>query len=327
MEGFRSLSFAEAEALFLSLDTRAQGELLTRAARERAPALDAPAPARRRGRPVPAGADAETRESLLRLLDEPTRKEVSALLAYAEDEAGGLMSPRYVRLRPDMSVDEAIKYLRRAARERAETIYYIYVLDAEQRLLGVVSFRELFGAPPERTVRDVMRDRRALGARRPRPGGGRQRDGREQADGGARWSTREGRIKGIVTVDDIVDVVREEATEDIQKIGGTAALDAPYLEVGVRELVRKRAGWLTVLFLGAAAHRDRDGLLRGRDRARGGARAVHPADHLERRQLGLAGEHARDPRAGDGRGAPARLVARVRARARHELRARDDPRR
>ena len=60
-----------------------------------------------------------------------------------------------------MSVDEAIRYLRRAARERAETIYYIYVLDAEQRLLGVVSFRELFGAPPERTVRDVMRTRRA----------------------------------------------------------------------------------------------------------------------------------------------------------------------
>jgi magnesium transporter len=60
----------------------------------------------------------------------------------------------------------------------------------------------------------------------------------------------EGRIKGIVTLDDIVDVVREEATEDFQKIGGTAALDAPYLEVGVLELVRKRAIWLTVLFLG-----------------------------------------------------------------------------
>ena len=76
------------------------------------------------------------------------------------------MSPRYARLRPDMSVDEAISYLRRAARERVETIYYIYVLDAEQRLLGVVSFRELFGAPPERTVRDVMRTDVRLGAAR-----------------------------------------------------------------------------------------------------------------------------------------------------------------
>jgi magnesium transporter len=156
VEGFRSLSFSEAEALFLSLDTRAQGELLTALPHNerqlwlrQLPPDDAA--------DVCQKADGETREALLRLLDEPTRKEVSALLAYAEDEAGGLMSPRYVRLRPDMSVDEAIKYLRRAARERAETIYYIYVLDSEQRLVGVVSFRELFGAAPDRTVRDVMR--------------------------------------------------------------------------------------------------------------------------------------------------------------------------
>jgi magnesium transporter len=191
----------------------------------------------------------EARDELLRLLDEPTRREVSALLTYAEDEAGGLMSPRYVRLRPDMSVDEAIKYLRRAARERAETIYYIYVLDAEQRLLGVASFRELFAAPPERTVRDIMRTNVVT-----------VRDDLDQeavANVMAESDLMavpvldaEGRIKGIVTVDDIVDVVREEATEDIQKMGGTAALDAPYLEVGVFGLVRKRAGWLTVLFLG-----------------------------------------------------------------------------
>jgi len=248
VEGFRSLSFAEAEGLFLSLDTRAQSELL----------LALPPNERqiwvRQLPPDDAAdlcqmADAETRESLLRLLDEITRKEVSALLAYAEDEAGGLMSPRYVRLRPDMSVDEAIKYLRRAARERAETIYYIYVLDAEQRLIGVVSFRELFGAPPDRTVRDVMREG-VLSV---------PEDLDQEAVANVMAESNlmaipvvdaQGRIKGIVTVDDIVDVVREEATEDIQKIGGTAALDAPYLEVGVRDLVRKRAGWLTVLFLG-----------------------------------------------------------------------------
>jgi len=248
VEGFRSLPPSEAEELFLSLDTRAQAELLT--------AL--PANERQlwvRQLPPDDAADlcqmapVETRESLLRLLDEPTRREVSALLTYAEDEAGGLMSPRYVRLRPDMSVDEAIKYLRRAARERAETIYYIYVLDAEQRLIGVVSFRELFGAPQERTVRDVMRAD-VLSVRD---------DLDQEAVANVMAESKlmavpvvdaEGRIKGIVTVDDIVDVVREEATEDIQKIGGSAALDAPYLEVGVLGLVRKRAGWLTVLFLG-----------------------------------------------------------------------------
>jgi magnesium transporter len=248
VEGFRSLSFTEAEALFLSLDTRAQGELLTALPHSerqlwlrQLPPDDAA--------DVCQQADAETREALLRLLDEPTRKEVSALLAYAEDEAGGLMSPRYVRLRPDMSVDEAIKYLRRAARERAETIYYIYVLDSDQRLVGVVSFRELFGAAPERTVRDVMRTN-VLSVRD---------DLDQEAVANFMAESKlmavpvvdaEGRIKGIVTFDDIVDVVREEATEDIQKIGGTEALDAPYLEVSVRQLVRKRAGWLTVLFLG-----------------------------------------------------------------------------
>jgi magnesium transporter len=248
VEGFRSLSPPEAEDFFLSLDTRTQAELLAvMPANERQLWM--------RQLPPDDAADvlqsepSELRDELFRLLDEPTRREVSALLAYAEDEAGGLMSPRYVRLRPEMSVDEAISYLRRAARERAETIYYIYVLDAEQRLLGVVSFRELFAAAPERLVRDVMRTHVVTV--------------REDLDQEAVAHVMaesdlmavpvvdaSGRIKGIVTVDDIVDVVREEATEDIQKIGGTEALDAPYLEVGVLELVRKRAVWLTVLFLG-----------------------------------------------------------------------------
>jgi magnesium transporter len=248
VEGFRSLPPAEAEELFLSLDTRSQAELLTALPTSEQQIWIRQLPPDDTAdlvQAVPAGA----RDPLLRLLDEPTRREVSALLTYAEDEAGGLMSPRYVRLRPDMSVDEAIGYLRRAARERAETIYYIYVLDAGQRLLGVASFRELFAAPPERTVRDVMRTD-VVSVRE-------DLDQEKVANIMAQSALMavpvvdaEGRIKGIVTLDDIVDVVREEATEDIQKIGGTAALEAPYLEVGVLGLVRKRAVWLTVLFLG-----------------------------------------------------------------------------
>ena len=248
VEGFRLLTPAEAEDLFLSLSTREQCELLLALAplerqlwmRQLAPddAAD-----------VLQELDEEPRDGLLRLLDEPTRREVNALMAYAEDEAGGLMSPRYVRLRAEMSVDEAISYLRRAARERVETIYYIYVLDAEQRLLGVVSFRELFAAPSDKTVRDVMRTEVVSVAE--------DLDQEKVAHVIAENDLMavpvldaEGRIKGIVTVDDIVDVVREEATEDIQKIGGTQALDAPYLEVGVLEMVRKRAVWLGVLFVG-----------------------------------------------------------------------------
>ena len=247
-EGFRLLDPGEAESLFELLEAREQCALLLGLS-----------PAERqlwmRQLPPDDAADAvqaaepEQRELLLAALDAPTRREVAALLAYAEDEAGGLMSPRYVRLRPDMTVDEAVAYLRRAARERVETIYYIYVLDAEQRLLGVASFRELFGAPPDALVRDVMRTNIIS-----------VRDDLDQeavANVIAENNLMavpvldiDGRIRGIVTVDDIVDVVREEATEDIQKIGGTQALDAPYLEVGLLEMVRKRGVWLTVIFVG-----------------------------------------------------------------------------
>jgi magnesium transporter len=248
LEGLRLLPHAEAEDLLLGLPARDQAELIL-----------AMAPTDRRSwmrlLPPDDAADVvqeappEAREDLLALLDPPTRKEVAALLAYAEDDAGGLMSPRYARLRPDMSVDEAITYLRRQARERLETIYYVYVLDAEQRLLGVVSFRELFSAPPEKKVRDIMHtdvvvadaemDQEAL-----------SRLFAEHDFLAIPVVDRDRRVKGIVTVDDIVDVVQEEATEDIQKIGGMEALDAPYLEIGFLRMLRKRAGWLAALFIG-----------------------------------------------------------------------------
>jgi magnesium transporter len=123
------------------------------------------------------------------------------------------------------------------------------VLDAQQRLLGVVSFRDLLMAPPERTVRDVMHtdvvtvhekmDQEALSA----------------LFAGQHFLAvpvvdDDGRMKGIVTVDDIVDVVREEATEDLQKFGGMTALETPYLETPLRDMLRKRGGWLAVLFVG-----------------------------------------------------------------------------
>ena len=87
---------------------------------------------------------------------EPTRKELVALLAYAEDEAGGLMNTRYGRLRPEMSVDEAITYLRKQTPDRVESIYYAYVLDQQSKLLGVVSFRQLIMARGSAKVAEVM---------------------------------------------------------------------------------------------------------------------------------------------------------------------------
>jgi magnesium transporter len=190
------------------------------------------------------------RNMLLGLLDVPTRKEVTALLAYAEDEAGGLMSTRYARLRPQMTADEAIMYLRRQARDRIETIYTAYVLDMEHRLLGVVSFRDLFAADPKKTVAEIMETNVVWVT-----------DETDQETVSRLFAEHDlsvmpvldktGKMKGIVTVDDIVDVVQEEATEDAQKFGGMAALEQPYLASRQRDIIKKRVGWLVLLLLGS----------------------------------------------------------------------------
>jgi magnesium transporter len=123
------------------------------------------------------------------------------------------------------------------------------VLDQEQKLLGVVAFRELFAALPNQRIADIMRTKLIT-----------VHEDMDQEEVAKLFDLHHfqalpvvdasGVMKGIVTADDIVDVVREEATEDIQKIGGTEALDAPYLDVGFFSMVKKRAGWLMALFVG-----------------------------------------------------------------------------
>src|SRR5208283_4496911 len=182
------------------------------------------------------------------LLDEPTRKEVNALLAFKEDEAGGRMDPRFARVRDDLSIDEAISYVRKQAAS-LRTIGYVYVLDRDQRLAGVVSLRELFLADPKMLVRDMMRaDLVSVG----------EHMHQEEVARVLRQSRllaipvldAQQRMVGIVTLEDIVDVIDEEASEDMQKVGGMEALDEPYLETGFAHLIKKRAGWLAILFLG-----------------------------------------------------------------------------
>ena len=248
VEGFEYLKRHDADDFFLQLSARDRAELL----------LALPFGERRLWMRLLAPDDAadviqeaplEERESLLSLLDDQTGREVKGLLDYAEDEAGGLMNTRYSRLRADMTVDEAISYLRKDARTREKTVYYVFVVNGQEHLLGVVSFRDLLVSAGDRLVRDVMRtevisapedlDQEALSKLFMRhhllmiP----------IVDG-------QGRIKGVVNVDDIVDVVQEEATEDIQKIGGVETLEGPYLQVPLLVMIRKRAGWLAALFLG-----------------------------------------------------------------------------
>ena len=248
VEGLRVLPHAEAEDFLLALPARDQAELiLSTSAHERRSWMRLMPPDD--AADVIQEAPEEERDNLLALLDDPTRKEVAALLAYAEDDAGGLMSPRFARLRPDMRADEAISYLRRQTREGLETIYYVFVLDAGQHLLGVVSFRDLFSAAPDQRVRDIM-SKDVVTARE-------DMDQEELSRLFAQHNflaipvvDAEGRVKGIVTVDDIVDVVQEEATEDIQKLGGMQALEAPYLDASFWHMVRKRGGWLSMLLVG-----------------------------------------------------------------------------
>src|SRR5262249_23407298 len=146
-------------------------------------------------------------------------------------------------------VAEAISYLRKQAREKLENVYYVYVNDAEHRLVGVVSLRELFAAASDRTVRDVM-STDLVTARADTDQEVLARLFAEHDLQAIPVVDHHGRMQGIGTVDDIVDVIREEATEDIQKIGGTQALEAPYLQVPYESMLRKRVVWLAVLFVG-----------------------------------------------------------------------------
>ena len=245
---FQGLNRANAGDFVLSLAVADQAALV----------LDLPASERRIWLRLLAPDDAadliqhapdEERDALIALLDNVARSEVQALLLYEEDDAGGKMNPRYARLRPEMTAAEAIAYLRRQGDRHADLTYYVYVLDEGEHLLGVVPFRDLIGAPLDRTIRDVMhRDLAAV------------REDMDQEEVATLFRRHallalpvvdaEGRMKGIVTADDVIEVLQEEATEDIQKIGGVQALDLPYFLTSLPTLIRKRGGWLSVLFVG-----------------------------------------------------------------------------
>lgn len=189
------------------------------------------------------------RVAMLALLDSTARAEVSALLAYSEDVAGGLMNPRYVRVRPGMNVQEAILYVRRQIAGNPGTSSYIYVLSNDQKLMGVLSMKELFVAAPMRTVSQIMRTEIVS-----------LKENCNQEEVANTFAAHRliaipvvdgsGVMKGVVTADDVVQVVRHEATEDMQKMGGSEALDSPYLNLGLGSMIKKRGGWLVMLFLG-----------------------------------------------------------------------------
>jgi magnesium transporter len=185
---------------------------------------------------------------LLNLLSPPERSVARSLLGYPEESIGRLMTPDYVAIRETWPMEQVLAHVRRYGSD-SETLNILYVVDDHGKLLDDVRIREVLLAAPDKQVADLMdRELVALNAT----------DDQETAVAAFRRYDRtalpvvdsSGVLVGIVTVDDVLDVAEEEATEDIQKLGGSEALEDPYLAVGLLTLVRKRASWLIILFLG-----------------------------------------------------------------------------
>lgn len=186
-------------------------------------------------------------EGLLRLVDEADRRDIANLVRQDQNTAGGVMTTDYAWLPPGLTAAEALDRLRLQAPE-SETIYYIFVLDDQRRLLGVVSLRDLILAPRHALMRDIMEER-VVSVR--------ATDDREQvAKLMAQYDLLavpvvddQGRMVGIITHDDVIDVVVAEATEDVHRMGGVAPMAENYLTANFVTVWRKRAFWLACLFV------------------------------------------------------------------------------
>ena len=190
---------------------------------------------------------AQVTQQLLNLLSPQERQLASKFLGYPENSVGRLMTPHFVRLRQHWTVARALDHIRRYGMD-SETMSMVYVIDDDGRLIDDLRIRHILLASPDTLISDLM-DRRFVALK--------ASDDREvaveevkDADLPALPVTdSQGVLIGIVTVDDILDVAEEEATEDIHKLGGSEALDEPYMEITIPKMVRKRATWLVVLFL------------------------------------------------------------------------------
>lgn len=185
---------------------------------------------------------------LLKLLNPQERAVAVQLLGYREGSIGRLMTPDYVRVRPDWTVQYALEHIRRHGHD-SETLNMVYVIDERGNLIDDIRIRKFLLAAPDTPTADLMDDKFiALKAT----------ENQETAIEAIRSSDltalpvtdTDGMLIGIVTIDDILDVAQAEATEDIQKFGGMEALDEPYLQIAFARMVKKRASWLVVLFLG-----------------------------------------------------------------------------
>ncbi|MBQ2991460.1 MAG: magnesium transporter [Clostridia bacterium] len=181
--------------------------------------------------------------------DENTRKVINQFLNYPENSAGSLMTIEYVDLRDYFTVRKAMDYIRRTGIDK-ETVYTCYVIDEQRKLVGQVSLRKLLIAPESTYIRDIM-DTNIVFANT-------TDDQEVVAEDFSRYDLtsiavcdREARLVGIITIDDIVDVIQEENTEDIKKMAAIIPSDEEYMDAGVMHLVAHRLPWLMIMMLSA----------------------------------------------------------------------------
>ena len=186
---------------------------------------------------------------ILRQADKDMRKQINELLKYPEDSAGSIMTTEFIVLRPDMTAEMAIKRIRRTGVDK-ETIYTCYVTDNNNKLIGISTVKDLLLADDDDFVKDLMEEN-VISVN--------TLDDQEQvAQMFSNYNflalpvvDNENRLVGIVTIDDAIDVIQEEATEDIEKMAAVLPSDKPYMKTSVWGIYRKRIPWLLVLMLSA----------------------------------------------------------------------------
>ncbi|MBU3744383.1 MAG: magnesium transporter [Sediminibacterium sp.] len=185
---------------------------------------------------------------LIKLLEPEERKITLSMLGYPEDSIGRLMTPDYVYVYEHNTVQEAFETIRKYAKN-SETIDVIYVINQQGQLIDDIRIRDVILASPEKTMEEIV-DGRVVSLQ--------VRDDQEHANQVFKMNNRvalpvvddQNILLGIVTIDDILWVTNEEFSEDMQKMGGTEALNEPYLDIPFFTLIQKRAGWLVLLFFG-----------------------------------------------------------------------------
>ena len=186
---------------------------------------------------------------ILRQADKDMRKQINELLKYPEDSAGSIMTTEFIVLRPDMTAEMAIKRIRRTGVDK-ETIYTCYVTDANNKLIGITTVKDLLLAEDDEFVKSIMEENVISVTT--------LADQEQVAQMFSNYNflalpvvDNENRLVGIVTIDDAIDVIQEEATEDIEKMAAVLPSDKPYMKTSVFGLYKKRAPWLLILMLSA----------------------------------------------------------------------------